>query len=344
MVVPPQVLATWRRAANAGDSVLHPGTRMVVAGARGLCPPGWTGILRLADAVVIERGDAGDDVIDALLGLDDPTDRDAVLALVEAEMTLGPGVLHHCPPREALGDACAGGPTALPVANPETLRPWLAGLPPEDVSESSADDLDRAFVIRVDDEPAALAGWQLWPDDVAHLGVLVAPTHRGRGLGVAVGAVATLAALEEGLAPQWRAAEDNTASIRAALRLGYVETGRQLSLRRPCVRVEHPDAVGVPAPGLAEVARTWWDVDVVPVVTWRDGGATYVLTDPGSGDHELLLARFDGPVDDPAGLARVLAEHLAACDFPPTGDRASPSRVAATLAAARRSERPVAGR
>lgn len=97
----------------------------------------------------------------------------------------------------------------------------------------------------------------------------------------------------------------------------------------------------VPAPGLEEVARIWWDVDVTPVVRWRDDGATYVLVDPDVSDRELLLASFDHPVADPAGLADVLAEGLAACDFPPTEDRASVPRVAATLAAAGRDERPV---
>lgn len=98
---------------------------------------------------------------------------------------------------------------------------------------------------------------------------------------------------------------------------------------------------GVPAPGLAEVAGIWWDVQVTPVVRWRDGGATYVLADPAVADRELLLARLPGPVDDPAELARVLADGLAACDFPPTEDRASVPRVAATLAAAGRDERPL---
>ena len=97
----------------------------------------------------------------------------------------------------------------------------------------------------------------------------------------------------------------------------------------------------VPAPGLAEVAETWWDVEVVPNVRWRDHGRTFVLADPTTDGRELLLARFAQPVEDPAALAAVLAGHLAACDFPPTEDRASVGRVAATLAAVGRDERPV---
>ncbi len=98
----------------------------------------------------------------------------------------------------------------------------------------------------------------------------------------------------------------------------------------------------VPAPGLREVAAVWWDLDVDPVVRWRAGGTTFVLTDP-DGSRELRLAVFPAPVADPAAVALVLAEGLAACDFPPTGDGAAPGRVAATLRAAGRDERAVTG-
>jgi hypothetical protein len=93
----------------------------------------------------------------------------------------------------------------------------------------------------------------------------------------------------------------------------------------------------VAAPALREVAEIWWDVEADPVVRWRDDGTTFVLTDP-AGAHELHLATFASPVDDPAGMAAVLAEGLAACDFPPTGDGAARGRVTATLRAAGRTE------
>ncbi len=99
----------------------------------------------------------------------------------------------------------------------------------------------------------------------------------------------------------------------------------------------HSDAV--PAPGLREVAEVWWDIDADPLVRWRGGGTTFVLTDP-DGERELRLAAFAVPVSDPAAMAAVLAEGLAACDFPPTGDGAAVGRVAATLRAAGRPERP----
>lgn len=89
----------------------------------------------------------------------------------------------------------------------------------------------------------------------------------------------------------------------------------------------------VPAPGLHEVALVWWDVDRDPVVTWDGSGRHFQLRDP-EGDGTLHLVTLDEPAADPRRVARALGEGLASCDFPPTGERASPTRVAATLRAA----------
>ena len=85
------------------------------------------------------------------------------------------------------------------------------------------------------------------------------------------------------------------------------------------------------APGLREVAEIWWDVDRDPVVTWTEGGRAFWLVDPQQPDDRLALARFATAVADPERIAATLAEGLASCDFPPTGQRAAPGRVAATL-------------
>lgn len=98
----------------------------------------------------------------------------------------------------------------------------------------------------------------------------------------------------------------------------------------------------VPAPGLAEVAEIWWDREVIPVVTWEDGARRFVLVNPHDKvDTSLLLLELAEPADDPEAVARVLADGLASCDFPPTEDRASPPRVAAALRVAGRPERPL---
>lgn len=95
-----------------------------------------------------------------------------------------------------------------------------------------------------------------------------------------------------------------------------------------------PRARHVTAPALREVAEIWWDRDVDPIVTWDEHGIAYDLVDPGDPARRLALLRVQEAPDDPRALAAVLAEGLASCDFPPTGERASPGRVRATLRAA----------
>jgi hypothetical protein len=90
----------------------------------------------------------------------------------------------------------------------------------------------------------------------------------------------------------------------------------------------------VPAPGLAETARIWFDSDAEPAVTWDVEGARFLLVeDGGAGPGRLLLLARPTAVRDPGRVARVLAEGLAACDFPPNGDGASPRHVTAALRA-----------
>ena len=90
--------------------------------------------------------------------------------------------------------------------------------------------------------------------------------------------------------------------------------------------------IAVPAPALAETARIWFDSEAVPAVVVDDGRFSLV-EDGGRGPGSLLLLAPGRPVRGPDRVARVLAEGLAACDFPPNGDGASPSHVTAALRA-----------
>lgn len=90
----------------------------------------------------------------------------------------------------------------------------------------------------------------------------------------------------------------------------------------------------MPAPGLRETADIWFDAGRDPVVTWDASGRRFHLVDPGDTDARLLLFEAHRRSTDPARLARTLAAGLAACDFPPTADRASPEHVARALRAA----------
>lgn len=90
----------------------------------------------------------------------------------------------------------------------------------------------------------------------------------------------------------------------------------------------------VAAPGLREAADIWFDTGRDPVVTWDATARRFELVDPDEPGQALLLLAVERPVSDPGEVARVLAEGLAACDFPPTEDRASPHNVDRALRAA----------
>lgn len=91
--------------------------------------------------------------------------------------------------------------------------------------------------------------------------------------------------------------------------------------------------VHVPAPGLAETARIWFDVETEPAVVVEDARTFVLVEDRGRGPGRLHLWTSPSAVGAPERVARVLAEGLAACDFPPDGDGAAPSHVSAALRA-----------
>ena len=89
----------------------------------------------------------------------------------------------------------------------------------------------------------------------------------------------------------------------------------------------------VPAPALGETARIWFDSEAEPAVVVEDGRSFVLVEDGGRGPGRLALLEADRPVRDAGRVARVLAEGLAACDFPPNGDGASERHVSAALRA-----------
>jgi hypothetical protein len=95
-----------------------------------------------------------------------------------------------------------------------------------------------------------------------------------------------------------------------------------------------PHTRTVPAPALRETADIWFDTGRDPVVAWDATGRRFDLVDPEEPTERLALFRAPATPADPERVARVLATGLAACDFPPTADRASPTHVAAALRAA----------
>ncbi|MFF7586194.1 GNAT family N-acetyltransferase [Kitasatospora purpeofusca] len=95
-----------------------------------------------------------------------------------------------------------------------------------DADEAGSDELSSpAFVVRVAGQ-VVVAGCRERPGRAAHMGVLTAPTWRGRGLARATGSSAVRHALAQGLLPQWRARRPESRKVA----LGFTELGSQTSV------------------------------------------------------------------------------------------------------------------
>lgn len=145
---------------------------------------------------------------------------------------LGAAVLSYADsPKEGL-------PEPVTVDDPEAVAALEALCSPEDVEEVGLGEMSKRWVLLepspdgdgVDSGELAGAGYVVWAEVLAHLGVLTRPTARRHGYGTAAAAVATNAALAAGLIPHWRARVDNVASQRLAERLGYRPLGSQTTV------------------------------------------------------------------------------------------------------------------
>lgn len=214
----------------AGDeTALAPGTVTVVSDSRGICPDGWTGVVRLGDAYVIETGDADHQTISILRSLDDPSDPAAISETLHPEETLGPGYLAYLPDGVDVTPKAVAG--QVEEVSTESVRAWLQSMPRDEVAESSVEDMDQLLVLRRGQSIMGVAGHLEWPADIGHIGIFVTPEARGRGVGVSLGIAATRRVLRLGRHPQWRAAGWHDASRAVAKRIGYVDVGRQFSFQ-----------------------------------------------------------------------------------------------------------------
>ena len=117
--------------------------------------------------------------------------------------------------------------------NPEAFQ-LEATCPPDDVNEVGLSELEHRFTImHVDDgrrSPVACAAFTEWEGILAHMGVLVAPEWRRRGVGSLAASIAAHEALASGLTLQWRAEVSNKGSLAIARSLGFTAGGIQTSV------------------------------------------------------------------------------------------------------------------
>lgn len=100
--------------------------------------------------------------------------------------------------------------------------------PPDDVTEVGLSELTARFVLLgPGDAPLAGAGFAIWSGIIAQMGALTARDSRRAGYGRRIAALATNAALDEGLIPQWRIPADHDAAVALAQGLGYRALGHE---------------------------------------------------------------------------------------------------------------------
>jgi GNAT superfamily N-acetyltransferase len=95
-------------------------------------------------------------------------------------------------------------------------------------SQSGSSPLAGCFV---DGAIVALAGYELWGEQIAHIAVVTQPAARGRGYGKAVVSAIAAAALERNLIPQYRTLLSNTASLALGAALGFKPYAESLAVR-----------------------------------------------------------------------------------------------------------------
>lgn len=87
--------------------------------------------------------------------------------------------------------------------------------------------------IFVDNRLAALAGYEIWGDSIAHIAVITAPAFRGRGFGRGVVSAIAQHAFAAGLVPQYRTLLTNVPSMQIAHSLGFESFGTSIAERFP---------------------------------------------------------------------------------------------------------------
>ena len=150
-----------------------------------------------------------------------------------AELILGPCPIAYCDdtslrPAESL-PACR----KLTEADAAAVGQLASDCGPEDWGHGGVElDAHRSvFGCFADDRLVSAASYEIWGDAIAHVGVVTAPSYRGRGFGKAVATAATAEALRQGLVPQWRTLESNIASVRLGRAIGYVRLASHFIVR-----------------------------------------------------------------------------------------------------------------
>jgi RimJ/RimL family protein N-acetyltransferase len=80
-------------------------------------------------------------------------------------------------------------------------------------------------------ELVALAGYELWGEQLAHIAVVTHPAHRGRGYGAEAVSLLAEAVIARGMVAQYRTLRANAPALRIAESLGFVPYAETAAVR-----------------------------------------------------------------------------------------------------------------
>lgn len=114
------------------------------------------------------------------------------------------------------------------IAEEDAVAEIRAGCEPAEWDESGLGRMPHRWAATTPGGLAvALAGYELWRPDIAHVGVLAHRAFRSRGHAREAATRAVTEAVSAQLMVQWRCRVGNDASSRLARRLGFTWMGRQ---------------------------------------------------------------------------------------------------------------------
>ncbi len=143
------------------------------------------------------------------------------------------------------------GPAALAYADAATLRPLptagtrlltaadeaahdhlAAACPPEEWAHGGSEFALLPLVGRfVRGQLVALAGYEPWGEQLAHIAVVTHPAHRAQGYGAEAVSLLAEMVLARGMIAQYRTLVANTPSLRLGASLGFVPYAETLAIR-----------------------------------------------------------------------------------------------------------------
>lgn len=164
---------------------------------------------------------------DALL---DPA-RMAEVAAVPLAQVIGPAVVAY-----ADGDALRPLPTAgtrLLTALDEQAHVALAAACEPTAWEHGGSEFALLPLAGrfVREQLVALAGYERWGEQIAHVAVVTHPAHRGQGYGAEAVSLLAETVIARGMLAQYRTLRANTPSLRLGTALGFVPVAETLAVR-----------------------------------------------------------------------------------------------------------------